>query len=288
MNNIKNISIKSFLASRNINPKTERGRVGLYLSPLRPESTPSFKVDYSQNLWYDFGANVGGSIIDLVMHLDKLSFHQAATKLEQGNFSYSHWTPPTQISPSTQIITEIKPLQNPHLIAYLEKRAINPDIAQHYCREIHYTQNKKHYYAIGFQSDAGGYELRNEYYKGSTSPKSPTIIKGSTNSTMLFEGFMDMLAYLTLIETASPESNVCVLNSVSNLSKAVKFLRSQQTIHCFLDNDPAGSKALFDVHKLGVEVVNHSRLYRDFKDVNEYLMAHRKQESQTPIMKMRH
>ncbi|MFI3294332.1 MAG: toprim domain-containing protein, partial [Rikenellaceae bacterium] len=103
---------------------------------------------------------------------------------------------------------------------------------------------------------------------------------------MLFEGFMDMLAYLTLIETAIPMNNVCVLNSVSNLSKAVEFLRSQQTIHCFLDNDPAGSKALFDIHKLRVEVIDQSRLYKDFKDVNDYLQSvkssHKVEQVQQP------
>ncbi|MFR9506088.1 MAG: toprim domain-containing protein [Rikenellaceae bacterium] len=271
MNNPKDISIKSLLAERGITPKSERGGAGMYLSPFRAETTPSFKVDYCRNLWYDFGIGEGGSIIDLVMRLDGLNFHQAATKLEQGDFSSSHWTVTTQMTQPAQVITDIRPLQNPHLLAYLERRAINLDIAQLYCKEIHYTHNEKQYYAIGFQSDGGGWELRNEYYKGSTSPKAPTIIKGSTNSTMLFEGFMDMLAYLTLIETVTPKNSVCVLNSVSNLSKAVEFLRSQQKIYCFLDNDPAGSKALFDVHKLRVEVIDQSKLYKDFKDVNDFV-----------------
>ena len=288
MNNPKDISIKSLLAERGITPKTERGGTGMYLSPFRSENTPSFKVDYCRNLWYDFGIGEGGSVIDLVMRLDGLNFHQAATKLEQGDFSSSHWiqptvstiqTPPT---PKTEIIST-DTIKNRHLIAYLEKRAINLDIAQKYCREVHYLQNNKPYFAIGFQSNSGGWELRNEYYKGGTSPKAPTIIKGSTNSTMLFEGFMDMLAYLTLIETATPENSVCVLNSVSNLSKAVEFLRSQQTIHCFLDNDPAGSKALFDVHKLGVEVIDQSRLYKDFKDVNDFVLSVKSSHKVEPV-----
>ncbi|MFR9670448.1 MAG: toprim domain-containing protein, partial [Rikenellaceae bacterium] len=260
----------------------------MYLSPFRAESTPSFKVDYCRNLWYDFGIGEGGSIIDLVMRLDGLNFHQAATKLEQGDFSSSQWsvpTAPTIQTPKTEIIST-DTIKNRHLIAYLEKRAINLDIAQKYCREVHYLQNNRPYYAIGFQSDGGGWELRNEYYKGSTAPKAPTMIDVNSNVCMIFEGFMDMLAYLTLIETTTPENSVCVLNSVSNLSKAVEFLRSQQTIHCFLDNDPAGSKALFDIHKLRVEVIDQSRLYKDFKDVNDYLQSvkssHKVEQVQQP------
>ncbi len=284
MQNIKNISIKSYLAERGVTPKTERSGAGMYLSPLRSERTPSFRVDYNKNLWYDFGTDEGGSIIDLVMQLDRCSVVDAYRKLKQGDFSSSHWTPPTQKSqPSqpSQLITEVKSLQNPHLIAYLEKRAISLDIAQKYCREVHYTQNAKRYYAIGFQSDGGGWELRNPYYKGSTSPKAPTTIKGTTDSTMLFEGFMDMLAYLTLKDSANPVSSVCVLNSVSNLRQASEFLKTQRTIYAFLDNDTAGEKALAEVEKLGAEVVNCSHIYEGFKDMNDYLIARNREPKQS-------
>ena len=40
------ISIRDFLAWRGIQPKYERNGYGMYLSPLREERTPSFKVDY--------------------------------------------------------------------------------------------------------------------------------------------------------------------------------------------------------------------------------------------------
>ncbi|MFR4344773.1 MAG: mobilization protein, partial [Alistipes putredinis] len=45
------ISIRDFLAWRGIQPKYERNGYGMYLSPLREDRTPSFKVDYVQNLW---------------------------------------------------------------------------------------------------------------------------------------------------------------------------------------------------------------------------------------------
>ena len=38
------ISIRDFLARRGIQPKYERNGYGMYLSPLREERTPSFKV----------------------------------------------------------------------------------------------------------------------------------------------------------------------------------------------------------------------------------------------------
>ncbi|MFR9535045.1 MAG: toprim domain-containing protein [Rikenellaceae bacterium] len=293
MRNVKDISIKSLLAERGVNPKTERGGCGIYCSPLRSEATPSFKVDYNKNLWYDFGIGEGGSIIDLVMRLDGLNFHQAATKLEQGDFSSSHWNQPTistmQTSPTpkTEIIsTDI--IKNRHLIAYLEKRAINLDIAQRYCREVHYLQNNKQYFAIGFKSDDGGWELRNEYYKGGTSPKAPTSIDVNSNVCMIFEGFMDMLSYLSLNNKVEPINNMCVLNSVTNLNKAANFLKSHHNeLHCYLDNDTAGKRTLAEIEKLRIETIDKSALYSSHKDLNEYLMTQRKQETPKPRMKMR-
>ncbi|KAA6304830.1 DNA primase [termite gut metagenome] len=55
----------------------------MYCSPFRKENHPSFKVDYYLNLWRDFGSGEGGSIIDLVMKMETISFHEAASKLEK-------------------------------------------------------------------------------------------------------------------------------------------------------------------------------------------------------------
>lgn len=51
---INKFPIREYLAARGIHPAKDRGYYGLYHSPLREDHTPSFKVDYEQNLWYDF------------------------------------------------------------------------------------------------------------------------------------------------------------------------------------------------------------------------------------------
>ena len=272
MKEIKNINIRAFLAEQGVLPKKERAGYGMYLSPFRNETVPSFKVDYNQNLWYDFGSGEGGSIIDLVMKLDGCSVNDAIAKLENGsNFSF-HRIEPTEPVQSTMQIGLIKPLQDIRLIDYLQtKRSINIDIAREYCHEVHYTTNGKPFFAVGFQSDAGGWELRNEYFKGSTSPKSPTTIGGGSPTCLLFEGFMDMLSYLTLKNAPRPTVDMAVLNSVHNLHRAEEFLKLHQTIHCFLDNDESGKRAFAAVEKLGRETIDQSPFYRNHKDLNEYL-----------------
>ena len=74
---IKAISIKDYLGSMSIYPIKNYGYYGMYKSPFRNEHTPSFKVDYNQNLWYDFALDEGGSLIDLVMKLHNCSLIQA-------------------------------------------------------------------------------------------------------------------------------------------------------------------------------------------------------------------
>ena len=83
---IKKVSIRAYLADMGIKPGTEKPHYGMYHSPLREDTNPSFKVDYRENLWYDFGTGEGGSIIDLVMKLHKCDNHEAMRLLEKGNY----------------------------------------------------------------------------------------------------------------------------------------------------------------------------------------------------------
>lgn len=286
MHNVKNINIKQFLAEQGILPKQERTGYGMYLSPFRTETAPSFKVDYNKNLWYDFGSGEGGSVIDLVMKLDGCAIGEAISKLENGsNFSF-HRPEPAESAHSTLQIVSVQSLQDIRLTDYLQsKRSIDIAIAREYCREVHYTTNGKPFFAIGFQSDAGGWELRNEYFKGSTSPKSPTTIGSGSQTCLLFEGFIDMLSYLTLKNAIRPTVDMAVLNSVHNLHRAEEFLKQHQTIHCFLDNDEAGRRALAAVEKLGRETIDQSPFYRDHKDLNGYLVESIKKSHLTPVKK---
>ena len=84
MNDLKNIGIRQFLAWRGILPKYERNGYDMYLSPLREERTPSFKVDYVRNLWYDFGLGEGGTLLTLVMRLERCDSREAIRRLQNG------------------------------------------------------------------------------------------------------------------------------------------------------------------------------------------------------------
>ena len=96
---------------------------------------------------------------------------------------------------------------------------------------------------------------------------------------------MDMLSYLTMKNALRPLVDIAVLNSVHNLHQAEEFLKHNQTIHCFLDNDEAGRRALTAVEKLGRETIDQSPFYRHHKDLNEYLVNAKLKQTQTSVRK---
>lgn len=272
---IKRLPIRTYLAERGLRPTKDNPRYGLYLSPLRKEHTPSFKVDYVQNLWYDFGLGAGGSIIDLVMRLERCDFAQALRLLGSGERTPMVVPEPLSVPPTVpalRLLSDI-PLRHPALVGYLSSRGIDPIIASACCREVHYAVDGRNYFAVGFRNDADGWELRSERFKGCVSPKHITTIDNRSDTVVAFEGFMDFLSYLSMEKQL--QTDAAVLNSVVNLLKAVPFLERHATIHAFFDNDEAGQKATADLKRLcpNSTVIDRSRLYREYKDLNEYWQA---------------
>ena len=167
---------------------------------------------------------------------------------------------------------------------YLAHRGIVPGIAAAYCREVRYQVRSRCFFAIGFQNDCGGWELRSERFKGGSSPKHITTIDNRSDTVIAFEGFMDFLAYLSLKHPERLRIDAAVLNSVVNLSKAVPFLNRHSVIHAFFDNDEAGRKTTSDLIRLcpRSEVIDQRHFYSGHKDVNDYLIVRIKGRTQKP------
>ena len=145
------------------------------------------------------------------------------------------------------------------------------EIAQRYCVQVDYQLRGKNYYAIGFENRASGYELRNPFFKGSTPPKDITHFDNNHTRCNVFEGFIDFLSAEKL--RFNDLCDVVVLNSVSNIGKALPVLTQYSLIACYLDNDDAGRMTLSKIQKeYGDKVVDFSRHYPDHKDLNENLM----------------
>ena len=275
---INKFPIREYFAARGIHPARDRGYYGLYHSPLREDHTPSMKVNYDKNLWIDYGTGEGGTLIDLVMQMERCDAGEAMRRLERhiGGMSVSSFIGknPTSQRPHSIVVEKVRPLESLALLDYLTERSIDLAAARAHCSEVHYHVAGKSYFAVGFRNDAGGWELRNRYFKGCTS-KAPTTRRGDYPTCLVFEGFMDYLSFLTFKRNPTPPHNVVVLNSVTNLAKAVPFIASHEWVYTYLDNDEAERKATAELKAACRNLSDQSVHFRPHNDLNDYLRSRR-------------
>lgn len=263
----------------------------MYNSPFRDENAASFMVGLSTNRWKDFGEDSSGSVIDFVMRAERCSFSQALQKLEDKNFTAAERT--VQASParpkatgSKLVVDNSGPLHNKLLLDYVSSRGIDPDIARAYCREVyyHFEGNARKNFALGFQNDHEGIELRNPMFKGCAFAKDITCFDNGSDRCAVFEGFFDFLSYLQYSrnhpELKLPNMDFCILNSTALIDRAKDFLSRHPKVHSFMDNDTSGRNALEKMKILvprGTIVMNESaNLYSKHNDFNEFLQACKK------------
>ena len=167
----KRIRIVDYLRLLGHEPVKVRGGQYWYLSPLRKEDTPSFKVNDRLNEWYDFGLSEGGSIIELAMLFLRTSSVSEVLRLIEVQTGAApllrtrpHNAMPDAIEEMMKGV-EVVPLNHHALLSYIHSRGIDTQTARQFCREIHYELHRRHYFAIAFGNVSGGYEMRNPYYR---------------------------------------------------------------------------------------------------------------------------
>ena len=274
------ISIAGFLMSKGIYPDKQSGNNLWYCSPLRKETEPSFKVCRNKNVWFDYGICTGGRLVDLVCKMNNVGVPGALLLLSGSVTERSHISFPDKQEPfvmETKIeIKHLQPLQNQALIQYLTGRKISAALASKFCNEVYYKTNNgdKQYFAISFENDSHGYEIRNKYFKGSTSPKNITTIpRKNSFAVNVFEGFMDFLSSLTYCKSNQSASDTIVLNGLGFVEKFIEIMPKYTKIDLYLDNDKAGKETVARIQDTRPDAVNRSQIiYPQYKDFNEYII----------------
>lgn len=272
----RKIDIVDWLAGKGHYPYKIRMYNYWYLSPLRLEKAASFKVNRKLNCWHDYGFGKGGNLVDLGILYHNCTITELL-QIVHGDFSFHRpiYSQPKQLltENSIQILGDFG-LSSFTLLRYLEQRCIPYKIVNRFCREVRYLTSGKIYYSIGFRNDAGGFELRNQYVKNSSSPKSIITIKNGARKIAVFEGFFDFLSSMVLVQGEHhAEWDFCILNSLSFFEKSTPFLTSYESIHLFLDNDKAGQNCSIEALKYGPKYIDESGLYQNYKDLNEWMMT---------------
>lgn len=282
----KSIQLTDYLHSIGCTPCKQQNNNLWYHSPLRAESEPSFKVNLNHNEWYDFGIGKGGDLVALVRAQHSADVAGALQILSgkpiiPGSFSFRQ-----QESFQSFEDISVKPLANVALLQFLRERGITDEIAKAHCKEVYYKLGGKPYFAVAFENDREGYEIRNKYFKGCISPKAITWQCDFNRACCVFEGFMDFLSFLTICKregTDVGKYDALVLNSAGNILHALQPLRNYEQIHGYLDNDTAGQRATAELRShFGEKFTDHSPKYSQYKDLNDYLTGQRQEQKQQP------
>ena len=279
---IKQVPIVDFLYILGIGPVKHKASGLWYHAPYRSDRNPSLRVSPDKGVWYDYGIGRGGDIFNLAGELINSNEFVAQAKVISetlgGSFptSFPHHqrTEKKVVKENGNPFSDIveKPLSNPALRQYLRERGISADVASRFCCQVEYRHNGKQFFAVGFNNNSGGYEIRNRFFKGCVSPKDITHIDRNSKVCHLYEGFMDFLS-VVILGIGRGEDHI-VLNSVANIPKVHQLLGNYEQVYCHLDNDEAGENACIELQKrYGDKVIDHSHLYTGYKDLNEYLMS---------------
>ena len=297
LRNIKQQSIVDYLQQHGCSPQHIRGNSYWYCSPFRNEQTASFKVNTERNQWYDFATGEHGDIIDLVCILQHCSIAEAMKHLSSASYTSTvkFSTPATPSFsfggtsiPATSLayhmeLVSVKLVTRPKLLQYLAERGLKKSDVFSFLWDISYKISDKTFFALGFANDAGGWELRNPYFKGCMASKSISTIKGKDGQRLqIFEGFLDFLSWRKLHPEIDADS--IVLNSLALLPKVIPLVTSYTSIECFLDNDEAGRKAFDQLKRSCPHITDGSTRYRDHKDLNEWLVAQSKVKEKQPLL----
>jgi len=181
-------------------------------------------------------------------------------------------------------IKKIQDLQNQALIDYLQSRKIDLMTAQAAnIKEIYYINknNNKNYFALAFENNSSGYEIRNSYFKGSLGTKDITLIENENSDEInIFEGFLDYVSAIKISKNKILSQNNIILNSVAEAKKAIETIEKMSNIKkvkLYLDNDAAGketSKLITEElskKRKDLEIEDRSKFYANYNDLNDFL-----------------
>lgn len=289
----KTIPLAQILEKLGIKPTRERKHESTYLSPLRPEKTPSFQVNHTKNLWFDFGTGKGGDVIGFVRAwLESSNESSTVSDALRWLNNMAGFVP--VIKPvatidytkedSNLVLKNAKPINHPALVKYLKARGIPFNVASAYMVEVlvHNTETGKDFFALGFANEDKGYEIRNPFFKGSVGAKAISFIRGKQpkpERIHIFEGFMDYVSAIAFHKIIRFDDDTIVLNSLSLLKQATPYIKGYgyHVAHTWMDNDLAGRKGTKSLDEFFVteENLRHepmNKIYHPHKDVNAWHM----------------
>ena len=104
----------------------------MWMSPFRQENNASLHVDPAKNVWYDHGAGIGGSSIQLVMFAKHCSAKEAVNYIASLSPALANEIRSEESSEPSIEIKKVEPLTSGYLTRYVESRKIPLNLARIY------------------------------------------------------------------------------------------------------------------------------------------------------------
>ncbi|NRS91590.1 5S rRNA maturation endonuclease (ribonuclease M5) [Chryseobacterium sp. 16F] len=263
-----------------------RGDEVWFLNPFQQERTASFKVNVTYNSWFLFSEGSKGSVVDFLIRFLKTDIAGVISWANnQHNFSSFQQQKILENEIKTEknykILKVEDEISHPALIEYLIKRKVYNQ--RKFLKEIHYevSNNRgdaKRFFSLAFPNNSeNSYELSSSIWKGCLGKKDLTLIKNNSNTVIIFESFFDFLSKLELDEISNKVDqnfyDFLILNSVSNIDRALNFLENYSEHLIFCDLDDAGNIATKKILEKFPNAKDCREIYKNYKDLNENLMS---------------
>lgn len=285
----ENISVMEYLTSKcKSGHLVFEGKKGFEFYFAFPgQKTGSISVNTKKNVFFDHHTGKGGDVIKACEVVENKTFKEVLNELSKGVdksavniYNQKSIDIEDENKQKTTITAVFDEIKHPALIKYAQKRGITTQSIS--LKEIHYERDGKNYFALGWKNNSGGYDLRNENFKGKLGINDITVLtNGNVKNHIVFEGFSDYLAWRK--NTKSTDYKAIIMNSTSNIGKCIEELKKDkiENILLLLDKDISGDKAteIIKQNFISSNIVDKRDIYLPkAKDLNEHYQLKIKHE----------
>lgn len=274
------MTIETLLASAGYTPIRPTATGSMFRAEYRGDLNASLSVDYGKNVWYDFGAGTGGDVADLYRLLHDCSIGDALRAVRDGESSIaptSHKVPQTVRECPIKVTAhrEIRPTDA--TAKYLtEQRGLT---YWEHLYHVNYTNAGKPFFGIGWRAVDEGWHIRSlGKAKFCTSQQISFVERGSDNC-IIFEGVLDYLSLCQMFP-AYRSYDAVILNSVTNVNKAIGVAQEYKEVHLLLDNDLAGDTSTSNLMGALPQAKDDRSFFAPYNDINEFLQYKRNLKQQ--------
>ncbi|MEO6284371.1 MAG: hypothetical protein ABIN80_14345 [Dyadobacter sp.] len=168
----------------------------------------------------------------------------------------------------------MQPISAKVLFQYLfTRKKLRRKVAKKYGRQVHYELGDRQYYALGFGTDFGGYELPNSFQKSLVFRRRSLQLIQALKTCLCLKASL-ILSYKTpLLPTGEEPEAYVILNSISLFERARPFIVQHSQINLYLDRDSQGRPCRSEATLVNEKYKDASGLYECFKDLNEWLVS---------------